>query len=70
MKTVKRSIRFDFDIGDISKSPCRNCSNRINFPSCMDSCKTLDRFQRILADTVSCVREGSPEYYRVCWPSA
>jgi len=68
MKVANKAIAFDFEVGDITRSPCRDCPIRNDFPTCMDTCKTLDRFQRVLADIVSCVRESNPEYYPICRP--
>ena len=63
-------VAFDFDVADVTRSPCRGCCMRSDFPRCMDTCRTLDHFQRILATMVSCVRENSPEEYRVCNPTS
>jgi hypothetical protein len=48
--------RFDFDIGYLVKSPCRECIDRYLFPDCMHSCLPLDRIRAVLANSVSCSR--------------
>ena len=51
--------RFDFDIGYLVKSPCRECIDRYLFPDCMDSCIALDKIRTVLANSVSCSRSYS-----------
>lgn len=51
--------RFDFDIGYLVKSPCRECNDRYLFPDCMDSCLALDKIRTVLANSVSCTRSYS-----------
>jgi hypothetical protein len=51
--------RFDFDIGYLVKSPCRDCMTRFQFPACMEVCRVLDRVQRKLARGVSSTRSPS-----------
>lgn len=46
--------RFDFDIGYLIKSPCRDCPHHGDLPQCADRCKLLDTIQIILAKGVSC----------------
>jgi len=50
-------FKFDFEVGTLLKSPCRDCEARKKFPKCMDLCKIIDKLQRILAETRSCTRE-------------
>lgn len=52
--------RFDFDIGYLIKSPCKDCIYQDFFPGCMDSCMLLDRIRTVLASSVSSSRSGSP----------
>ena len=59
---------FDFDIGDVKCSPCRDCFGRGRFPECMADCAALDHFQRILARAVSCSRRNDTDHYAVCRP--
>ncbi len=54
MTTYKN--RFDFDIGYLVKSPCRDCKIRHNFPKCSKDCKILDKVQEILCGAVSSTR--------------
>ena len=49
-------FKFDFEVGTLVKSPCRNCEDREKFPKCIDGCEHLDRIQTILAGTRSCSR--------------
>lgn len=51
--------RFDFDIGYLVKSPCRDCTDRPLFPDCMDSCLPLDKIRTVLANSISCSRSYS-----------
>lgn len=44
---------FDFDIGHLVKSPCRDCPTRFQFPRCIGTCETLDRIQTRLARAIS-----------------
>jgi len=48
--------RFDFDIGYLVKSPCRECLNRDHFPGCMNGCVPLEKIHTVLANTISCSR--------------
>jgi len=48
--------RFDFDIGYLVKSPCRECTDRFLFPDCMDDCLPLDKIRTVLANSISCSR--------------
>ena len=43
---------FDFEIGHLKKSPCKECFDYFSFPACMDTCSLLDRIQTQLARTV------------------
>lgn len=56
--TVLRD-RFDFDIGYLVKSPCRECPCRGEIPACVDACKLIDRVQRLLAAGISSTRNAS-----------
>ncbi|QTA81354.1 Uncharacterized protein dnl_36870 [Desulfonema limicola] len=49
-------FKFDFEIGNLIHSPCRECIYRKNFPKCMDQCQIIDKIQQILAETRSCTR--------------
>lgn len=51
--TVKRD-RFDFEIGYLVKSPCKECLYRDNLPKCSSDCSLLDRIQVMLSRGVSC----------------
>jgi hypothetical protein len=51
--------KFDYDIGYLVKSPCRNCGTYAKFPNCMDRCMLLDRVQTALSDSLSSVHNFS-----------
>jgi hypothetical protein len=51
--------RFDFDIGYLVRSPCRECIDRHLFPDCMNTCLPLDKIRTALANSVSCSRAYS-----------
>jgi len=51
--TVKRD-KFDFEIGYLVKSPCKECLYRNNLPECSDACSLLDKIQVILSKGISC----------------
>lgn len=52
--------RFDFEIGHLKKSPCRECHCHLLFPDCFDGCTLLDRIQTTLARTVLTSCNHSP----------
>lgn len=47
------SHRFDFDVGYLVKSPCKNCKIRYKFPKCLEDCETIDRIHGALCGTIS-----------------
>lgn len=58
-RTYTPKRRFDFDIGYLVKSPCRDCSTRFQFPACMDACQVLDSVQRKLAQGICSTKSPS-----------
>ena len=50
------NYRFDFEIGYLIKSPCKECDKKDNFPECAANCKILDEIHDILSKAVSCSR--------------
>ena len=46
------SQKFDYEIGYLVKSPCRDCGGYASFPDCMDRCTLLDRVQSALCDSL------------------
>jgi len=48
--------RFDFEVGYLIKSPCRECRNDSRLPGCADDCVVLEEIQTILAESISCTR--------------
>lgn len=53
------SQKFDYEIGYLVKSPCRDCGSYASFPDCMDRCTLLDRVQSALCDSLSSVNNYS-----------
>ena len=55
---IKRVLnyRFDFEIGYLTKSPCRGCEDRDKFPQCIDECAVLDKIHDILSESISCTK--------------
>ncbi len=51
---------FDFDIGYLVKSPCRDCITRDTLPNCIQDCKILDQIQTVLADSIPSETSISP----------
>ncbi len=51
---------FDFDIGYLVKSPCRDCTSREALPTCIEGCKILDQTQTVLADSIPSETSISP----------
>ena len=50
--------RFDFDVGYLSKSPCKECAHRKDFPGCEDNCQILDKIHTVLSEVVSCSKRS------------
>ena len=46
--------RFDFDIGYLTKSPCKNCEDRDLFPQCLKECEIIDQIHEVLTESISC----------------
>ena len=53
------SQKFDYEIGYLVKSPCRDCGGYASFPDCMDRCTLLDRVQSALCDSLSSMNNSS-----------
>jgi len=49
-------FRFDFEVGYLIKSPCRECQSDSRLPGCADDCVVLEKIQTILAESISCTR--------------
>ncbi len=47
---------FDFEVGHLIKSPCKNCRHYGIFPRCVEACSLLDKIQDLLAMVVSSTR--------------
>jgi hypothetical protein len=60
MKTyhIRRNLqyRFDFEIGYLKKSPCKECEERDDFPKCIDTCRIIDQIHDILTESISCTK--------------
>lgn len=52
MKT-KYIKTFDFEVGYLIKSPCKDCRHYGIFPQCMAECTLLDKIQDMLSAVVS-----------------
>ncbi len=50
--TVIRN-KFDFEIGYLIKSPCRECERLEDIPECVDDCEIIDNIQSTLVGAVS-----------------
>ena len=48
--------KFDFEIGHLIKSPCKECVKRKYFPNCINDCRLLDKINSILSESISCTR--------------
>lgn len=44
---------FDFNVGYLVKSPCKECATRDAFPGCMEDCNILEQIQSALSDSMS-----------------
>jgi hypothetical protein len=52
-RPVPSIASFDFEVGTLLESPCRNCEMRSMLPYCRDHCQLLLDIQTILADAIS-----------------
>lgn len=55
---INAKYRFDFEIGYLTKSPCKECVDRRDFPGCEDDCRILDKIHAVLSEVVSCSRRS------------
>jgi hypothetical protein len=58
MTKKKFKYRYDFEIGYLVKSPCKNCIQKKIFPKCSDHCDLLDKIHSVLSEAVSCTRRN------------
>jgi len=58
---------FDFDVGCLMKSPCRDCPMKGDLPQCVKGCGLLNQIQAVLSSGVSSTRTQT--YYTVHIPS-
>ncbi|MFZ0130972.1 MAG: hypothetical protein WAK95_00405 [Desulfobacterales bacterium] len=55
----RRECQFDFDLGYLVKSPCRDCDQRKSaFPTCSQDCLLLAQVQTALSASVSCNKKN------------
>ena len=54
--TVKH--QFDFEIGYLIKSPCRECIDRDDFPHCAEDCNLLEKIHAVMMGQISCSRRN------------
>ena len=57
---LSENHNFDFDIGYLVKSPCRDCITKDNLPNCIQGCQILDQIQTVLADSIPSEASISP----------
>ncbi|MFZ3045056.1 MAG: hypothetical protein WA151_04010 [Desulfatirhabdiaceae bacterium] len=58
-KHKKFIYRFDFEIGYLVKSPCRDCHRQEDIPKCIDRCAILERIHEALSTTIPCGQRHS-----------
>ncbi len=46
--------KFDFEVGYLIKSPCKECDQHELFPGCEDDCSVLNKIHTKLASGISC----------------
>ena len=46
--------KFDFEAGYLTRSPCKECGTRSQFPACMNNCSLLDKIHSHLVNVISC----------------
>ena len=51
-------FKFDFEVGYLVKSPCKECEKRTDFPNCIDDCDKIDKIHEYLLNTISCTRSA------------
>ena len=58
-RPVKKMLnyKFDFEIGYLIKSPCKECDTIEFFPNCIDTCDILDKIHIILSEAISCTNK-------------
>ena len=54
LKKIANGNKFDFDIGHLSKSPCKECDLKSHLPGCSKACQKLKQLQTLLSGCVSC----------------
>lgn len=59
-RLVSSTAEFDFEVGTLLESPCRNCEMRAMLPYCRDHCQLLVDIQSILAGAISSGHSVSP----------
>jgi hypothetical protein len=50
--------KFDFDIGYLIKSPCKECARIKDLPKCINECEILDKIQTKIAAGISIFRRA------------
>jgi hypothetical protein len=58
LKKYGSNFKFDFDIGYLIKSPCKDCIERDDFPECADECEILDQIHEMMTESISCSRRA------------
>ncbi|HHP7234229.1 MAG TPA: hypothetical protein ACFCUC_06335 [Desulfobacterales bacterium] len=58
-KSNRFKCKFDFEVGHLVKSPCRDCEQRKTaFPACSEQCATLAQVQGVISNAVSCAKKS------------
>ncbi|MGB5986860.1 MAG: hypothetical protein WBG37_16280 [Desulfobacterales bacterium] len=58
LKNRPSKFRYDFELGYLVKSPCKESPTRPHFPKCINACKILDMLHEKMANTISCSRKN------------
>lgn len=59
LEKTTENQNFDFNVGYLVKSPCKECATRESFPGCMDDCEILEQIQNALSESISCANNFS-----------
>ena len=64
MNKKNHKVNFDFNIGQLNRSPCLGCI-KYKMPGCMKGCETIKEIQRLLAGTVTLSRDYTGEEFKI-----
>ena len=54
MEITPTAMQFDFEVGTLAVSPCKQCQWRRCLPKCASDCAVLAKVQTTLAGGVTC----------------